>query len=182
MLKSVINIGEDYSTGIEMMLNMRPTSWWMINLMGNVYDYRVEGILDGISLNQQSSNWNTRFSNTFTLSKTTKLQFDGMYNSKTTTAQGTRDGFLFTNLALRQDFFQNKLNMTFSVKDVLNTAKFGFESSGSNFYSTKNFDMKSPVFSLSLSYKINNYRQKRGGNADGGGDSGEGMDMGGGDF
>jgi outer membrane receptor protein involved in Fe transport len=180
MLQSVVNIGEDYSTGLEVMLNMRPTKWWMINLMGNVYDYRIEGEIDDESIDQQSSNWNSRFSNTFTLSKTTKLQFDGMYNSATTSAQGERDGFLFTNMALRQDFFDNKLNVTFSVRDVLNTAKFGFESSGDDFYSSRNYDMKSPVFSLTMSYKINNYRQKRGSN----GESNEGgsMDMEGDDF
>ncbi|MFA9388796.1 MAG: TonB-dependent receptor domain-containing protein [Prolixibacteraceae bacterium] len=179
MLQTIENIGKDYSTGVELMWNARPTKWWMFNVMGNIYRYKVEGILYDNDVSQTSNNWNARWGNTFTLSKTTKLQIDGMYNSPTISAQGRREGFAFTNVAVRQDFFDNKLNVTLSVRDVLNTAKFGFESSGSDFYSKRSFDMKSPVFAMTLSYKINNYRQKKG--AVGGG--GEGMDMnGGGDF
>jgi len=179
MLQTVTNIGSDYSTGLELMLNYRPTKWWMVNLMGNVYQYRINGELYGSAVNQSSTNWNSRLSNTFTITKTTKLQVDGMYNSPTTSAQGKRDGFAFANMAIRQDLFNNKLNITFSVRDVLNTAKYGFESKGSNFYSKSNFDMKSPIFSLSLSYKINNYKQQRAKNSENGenGRNGEMMEM-----
>ena len=161
MLQSIDNVGKDYSTGVELMLNARPAKWWMFNLMGNIYRYKVEGTSINNNIPQTSNNWNARMGNTFTLTKTTKLQIDGMYNSPTTTLQGRREGFAFTNVAVRQDFFDNKLNVTFSVRDVLNTAKFGFEASGADFYSKMNFDLQSPVFSLTLSYKINNYRQKR---------------------
>lgn len=181
MLQTVDNIGADYSTGLEFMLNMRPASWWMINLMGNAYYYRVEGVIDGSSIDQQSNNWHARFSNTFTIAKNTRLQFDGMYHSPSTTAQGSREGFMFTNLAVRQDLLDKKLTLTAGVRDVFNTAKFGFESTGPGFYSKRNFDMKSPVFSFTLAYKINNYRQKNGA-PNGAGDGGM-MDVGGeGDF
>jgi len=161
MLQTFDNIGTDYSTGVEMMLNYKPTKWWMFNLMGNVYRYQIIGELYGRDVNQLSTNWNSRLSNTFNITKTTKLQVDAMYNSPTTSAQGRRDGFLFSNVAVRQDLFNNKLNVTLSVRDVLNTAKFGFESSGEGFYNKSSFDMKSPVFSIALSYKINNYKQQR---------------------
>jgi outer membrane receptor protein involved in Fe transport len=182
MLQTFDNIGKDYSTGVELMLNYKPTKWWSFNLMGNLYRYRIVGNLNGKDVDQSSNNWNARLSNTFNLTKTTKLQVDGMYNSPTTSAQGSRDGFAFTNVAVRQDLFKNKLNVTFSVRDVLNTAKFGFESKGTNFYSKSKFDMKSPVFSLTLSYKINNFKQKRQANEGENGGNGEmnGMDAGGG--
>lgn len=160
MIQTVDNIGYDYSSGLELMLNTNPYKWWMINLMGNAYYYQVKGEIDGRNIDQTSTNWHARLSNTFSLGKTTKLQIDGMYHSPTTTAQGKREGFLFTNLAVRQDLLKNKLNLTLSVRDVLNTAKFGFEASGPDFYSQRNFDMKSPVFAFTLSYKLNNYRQK----------------------
>jgi hypothetical protein len=182
MLQTFDNIGKDYSTGVELMLNYKPAKWWSFNLMGNLYRYRVVGNLNGRDVDQSSNNWNARLSNTFNLTKTTKLQVDGMYNSPTTSAQGSRDGFAFTNVAVRQDFFNNKLNVTLSVRDVLNTAKFGFESKGPNFYSKSKFDMKSPIFSITLSYKINNFKQKKqGGDGENGG-NGEmnGMDAGGG--
>lgn len=182
MLHSVDNIGADYSTGFETMINLKPTKWWMFNIMGNVYDYRVEGKIGDRDISSQSFNWNSRFSNTFSVTKTTKLQLDGMYNSPTTTAQGKREGFMFTNVAVRQDFFNNKLNLTFTVRDVLNTAKFGFQSSGPGFYSERKMDQRSPIFALSLSYKINNYKQNKSERQAAGeeGEGGGGMDMEGG--
>ena len=182
MLQTIENIGKDYSTGVELMWNARPTKWWMINLMGNIYHYRVVGNIYDADVTQASNNWNTRFNNTFTIAKNTKLQIDGMYNSPTTSVQGRRNGFAFTNVAVRQDFFDKKLNVTLSVRDVLNTAKFGFESSGPDFYSKASFDLKSPIFALTLSYKLNNYREKKGAGR-GNGEGGDMMDMnGGGDY
>lgn len=182
MLQTIENVGEDFSTGLELMWNYRPAKWWNFNVMGNFYHYKVQGMLYGEDQVETSNNWHARWGNTFNITKTTKLQVDAMYHAPTTSLQGKREGFAFTNMAVRQDFFNNKLNLTFSVRDVLNTAKFGFESSGPDFYSKRNFDMDSPVFSLTLSYKINNYRQKRGvkGNVesgDGGMDSMDGGDM-----
>ncbi|MBN2807560.1 MAG: TonB-dependent receptor [Prolixibacteraceae bacterium] len=185
MLQSVDNVGADYSTGLELMLNTNPTKWWMLNLMGNAYHYAIEGELNGRPIMMEPSfNWHARLSNIFSVGKTTKLQFDGMYHSASNTAQGSREGFMFTNLAVKQEFFSNKLSATLSVRDVFNTAKFGFESSGPEFYAKRNFDMRSPVVALTLSYKINNYRQKMGpGNgAENGGEGGGMMDMGGGEF
>ncbi|MCF8360722.1 MAG: TonB-dependent receptor [Prolixibacteraceae bacterium] len=183
MMRTIDNVGVDYSTGLELMLNTNPTKWWMLNLMGNAYHYAIEGELNGSVIDVEPSfNWHTRLSNTFSITKTTKFQFDAMYHSPTVTAQGNRKGFLFTNMAVRQDFFKNKLNVTLSVRDVFNTAKFGFESSGPDFYAKRSFDMKSPVVAITLSYKINNYKNpNRQGDRTNGMNGGEGdmMDMGG---
>ena len=171
MIQTIANIGADYSTGLELMLNTNPAKWWMLNLMGNAYHYQIEGEIFGTSISAEPSfNWNSRLNNIFTLSKTTKVQFDVMYNSPTVGAQGRRQGFMFTNLAVRQDLFDNKLNVTLSARDLFDTAKFGFESSGPDFYSKRSFDMKSPVFAITLSYKINNYKKQNGAaNSDQGG-------------
>ena len=39
------NVGTDYSLGAEVMLNFDPFDFWNVNLMGNVYNYLVEGVL-----------------------------------------------------------------------------------------------------------------------------------------
>lgn len=176
MIQTIDNIGADYSTGLELMFNTNPAKWWMLNLMGNAYHYQIVGEIFGTSITSEPSiNWNSRLNNIFSVSKTTKIQFDVMYNSPTVGAQGRRQGFMFTNLAVRQDLLDNKLNVTLSARDLFDTAKFGFESSGSDFYSERSFDMKSPVFSITLSYKINNYN-KRNGAANGDSEGGM-MDM-----
>jgi len=161
IMGTVANVGTDYALGVELMFNFKPAKWWTLNLMGNVYNYHLEGEYKGQDLETSSNNWNSRLNNTFLLGKNTRIQVDAMYNSPTVSAQGRREGFLFTNVALRQDFFNNKLSATLGVRDVLNTAKFEFTSEGPGFSSYRKFDMKSPVVSLTLAYRLNNYKAER---------------------
>ena len=169
LMRTVDNVGKDYSTGVELMLNWNPAKWWIMNLMGNAYHYQLTGEYNNQVFDTNSFNWNSRLNNTFVLAENTKLQVDGMYNSPSVTAQGRREGFMFTNIALRQDFFNKKLATTIGIRDVLNTAKFEFSSEGENFSTYRKFDMNSPIVSLTISYKINNYKQKgRQGGSEGG--------------
>ena len=170
------NVGTDYSLGTELMFNYKPFKWWMLNLMGNVYNYRLEGEFDDVVISTSSNNWNSRFNNTFMLGDNTRFQVNVMYNSPTVTLQGRREGFMFTNLAVRQDLLNNKLSATIGVRDLLNTAKFEYTSEGPDFSSYRKFDLDSPIFSFSLSFRINDFNPQRQQNG-----SGEGMmDMDGG--
>ncbi len=155
------NVGNDYSLGIELMLGVDVQKWWHIDLMGNIYDYRVEGELDGKDFYESSFNWNARFNNTLRLGKTTRVQLNGMYNSPTITAQGERDGFLMANLAVRQSFYKNKLSATLQARDLFATMRHSSTYEGDDFYSYTYYVPKSPTVTLTLAFKINNYKPDR---------------------
>lgn len=155
------NVGNDYSLGIELMLGVDVQKWWHIDLMGNIYDYRVEGELNGRDFSESSFNWNTRFNNTLRFGKTTRVQLNGMYNSPTITAQGERDGFLMANLAVRQSFLKNKLSATLQARDLFATMRHSSTYVGDDFYSYTYFVPKSPTVTLTLAFKINNYKPDR---------------------
>jgi hypothetical protein len=70
----------------------------------------TENFMAAMSINRYKLEY--RINNKFTITKTTKCR-STVYNSPTTSAQGRREGFAFSNLAVRQDFFNNKLNLTF---------------------------------------------------------------------
>jgi outer membrane cobalamin receptor len=160
-LSSYENVGKDYSLGLELMLGLDILKWWHLDLMGNVYDYRVEGELLGQDFSESSFNWNSRFNNTIRVGKTTRVQLNGMYNSPTVSAQGERDGFFMTNLAVRQSFMKNKLAATLQVRDVFGTMSHSSTYEGEDFYSYYDFQPNTPLVTLSLSFKINNYKPDR---------------------
>ncbi|MCK5169234.1 MAG: TonB-dependent receptor [Bacteroidales bacterium] len=167
-LSSYENVGKDYSLGVELMLGIDILKWWHIDLMGNIYDYKVEGELLGSDFSESSFNWNTRFNNTLRLGKTTRVQLNGMYNSPTITAQGERDGYFRTNLAVRQSFYKNKLAATLQVRDVFGTMRHSSTYEGVDFYSYSHYEPNTPFVTFTLSFKINNYKpeRKRNGNMD----------------
>ncbi|MBI9058958.1 MAG: TonB-dependent receptor [Labilibaculum sp.] len=171
MKNTFVNVGNDYSLGIEATLNLSFAKWFKNDLIGNFYHYQEEG--DYIITNSDdediyqdfstsSYNWSLRNNSTFIIDKATRFQFTANYNSDTNWAQGKREGFFTTSAALKRDFLKRKLSATFQVRDIFGTAKHETLYEGENFYNFSQFNRKSPVFSLKLSFKINNYKVKRG--------------------
>jgi outer membrane receptor protein involved in Fe transport len=161
LLHTVENVGTDYTFGTELMLNVDNLKWWSISLMGNLYDYRVEGTLFDEPFSEGSFNWNVRFNNTFKIGQSTRLQINGIYNSPSASSQGEREGFTTTDAAIKQTLFTRNLTATLQVRDVFGTGRFESTSEGRDFYSYILFDRESPVVTLTLSYNFNNYRPER---------------------
>ena len=169
MLSSFENVGNDYSLGVEAMLNMGITPWWEMSLSGNLYNYRIEGQLNETDFSRNSVNWSSRFNNTFTLMKNLQLQASSRYNSNTVTAQGTNAGFFTIDAALKMSFLKRSLTANLQARNILGTALHESSSSGDDFYTYNSYNPLSPVFRITFSYKFNNFKMKRG-NSDGGGD------------
>ncbi len=161
LLHTVENVGKDYNFGAEMTVNINQLAWWNLNLMGNVYDYRVEGTLYGKPFSRSSFNWTARVNNTFKLGKSTRIQFNGMYNSETVSSQGTRGDFFMTNAALKQDFMNRKLSVTLSVRDMLGTGEHESIAEGPGFYNRRLYTHEAPIFMLTLTCNFNNFKQER---------------------
>lgn len=171
MMQTFENVGSDYSLGLEAMLSLDLVKWWKMELMGNLFNYRVEGTLYDTPFSRTSLNWGSRLNNTFFAGDFTKLQINGNYNSPSVSAQGTREGFYILNVAVSRDFFRRKLTLIAQARDVLSTAKHEFTSEGTDFYNYIMYQPKSPFFSLTLTYKLNNYKMKKNR-----GDAGEGLE------
>lgn len=155
------NLNNDYALGIEFMANYTPVKWLNINATTNIYKYEIESDLIEDGADVSSKNLDFRVNTTFKFAKNTRIQVNTFYRGPTVSVQGTREGFLATSLALRQDFFDKKMTATLNVRDIFGQMKHEFTSEGENFYSWDKFAMDTPIASLSLSYKINNYKNHR---------------------
>jgi outer membrane receptor protein involved in Fe transport len=167
------NISKDHSLGAELMINYADLKWLNLNASTSLYRYWIEGEINGVEIDTRSNNWNMRLNATVNFTSKTRLQLTTMYMGPSVTAQGEREAFFFTNLAFRQDFLDRKLSATLQVRDLFGSMKHEFTSYGPSFNSYIEFTREPQVFVLSLSYKINNYKQRRNQ-----GDSGMDMDMG----
>ncbi|MFP4288930.1 MAG: TonB-dependent receptor domain-containing protein [Bacteroidales bacterium] len=179
LLTSFANVGKDYSLGTEIMTGFDPAKWWHFDLMGNLYDYRLTGSIDGEDFSTSSFNWNVRWNNDFRLSSSSRIQFRAMYNSPTVMAQGERSEFFVTSLAVKQDFLEKALSLTLQVRDIFSTMRGEYTYSDDNFYSFSSWDAQTPIITLTASYRINNYNNQRGGRGPNGNG---GMDNMGGDM
>ena len=173
-LTTFSNVGKDYSLGGEVMMIFDLLSFWNINLMGNLYNYRVEGSILDEPFSNESFNWQTRMNNTLKLWSSTQIQFNLNYSSPTVSSQGRWEGFFSSDLSVRQEIISNILAVTLQVRDVFGTAKREYTSEGTNLYNYNYFDMHTPSLTLNLRYTFNNYKPKR----EGRGDEGSGFEGG----
>jgi outer membrane cobalamin receptor len=161
LLHTIENVGKDYMFGAEFTLSINQLDWWNVNLMGNIYDYRIEGTLYDRPFSRSSTNWTARLNNTFKLGKSTRIQFNGMYNSETVSSQGTRSDFYMANAALKQDFMKRKFSATLMVRDIFSTGEHESIAEGPGFYNSRLYAHEAPIVMLTLTYNFNNFKQER---------------------
>ncbi len=155
-LQTVENVGQEFSTGVELMFNARIAKIWDIYLLGNLYDYRIEGALRGESFAEQRFTWNMRFNNTFSITPTTTLQANTSYNSPSVSAQGRTEGYAVVGLALRQEFLDRSLSAILDVSDLLHSGDRESTFAGPDFSSWNYSLADGPVVTLTLRYTLSN--------------------------
>jgi outer membrane receptor protein involved in Fe transport len=155
------NLGKNFAYGAELSTNLNLAKWFSVYASANVYSFNISG--ESITEGNKTQNLNSDFvlNSNFTFLKSTRLQVTGFYNAPRLTSQGERSEMYGVNMALRRSFFKRKLDVVFRARDVLNTMKFKFESRTENSSTDFSFDMDSPTFMVSLSYRINNYKKRK---------------------
>ncbi len=171
-LRTYENLNHDNSLGVEINMNLNLAKWWRLNASGTGYYYQILGELEGESINNETFTYNFRVNSMFTFAKNTKVQVNVFYRGPSITAQSTRKAFVFSSLAVRQDLMKNKLTLTAQLQDIFGATKFGFTNKTPIVYSSGEFSRESQVVRLSLTYRLNNFKQKRNKN-----DNGNGEDM-----
>jgi outer membrane receptor protein involved in Fe transport len=176
------NMNHDISVGSEIMLNLPLTKTWMVNATTSIYHYELIGSLtDEDAVSKTTNTWNSRVNTTLRFKWGMQLQGNLMYNAATITAQGKRDAFYFSSIGVRQELFKKKASLTLQARDVFGKMKFAFRSTGSNFRSYNEMHRESPVFTLTFSYRLNNYKQQgKRGSGEGGGEETNESDFSGG--
>ncbi|MGE5432095.1 MAG: TonB-dependent receptor domain-containing protein [Syntrophomonadaceae bacterium] len=159
-LETFANIGRDYSLGTEIMASFDVLKVWSVDLMGNIYHYRLKSNLGGIPVEKTSFNWRTRISNNITLSSTLQLQLNGNYESPSVTLQEKSKGNFMTDLALKKELMDKQLSLTLQIRDIFGTHRHETTTESDGLYSFSTFKMESPIIMLNLRYSINNFKQR----------------------
>ncbi|MFT5878658.1 MAG: outer membrane receptor protein involved in Fe transport [Dokdonia sp.] len=160
------NVGTDQSLGVEFMAKSKIKKWWDISLMGNLYDYKVQGeYTDYVnnrtySFDNASTNYTIRLNQTFAIMENAKFQFNSSYNSPTASAQGNRSGFVNFTASIRTELMEKKLALNLQFRNLFATTLYESVSYGPNFESRNKIAMAGPVVKFTATYKLNNYKAR----------------------
>lgn len=175
-LTSYQNLDKSQNFGFEVVYGQQIWKFWKINLNGNFY--RV--IIDSDSLIDENLSrdwaWGFRLNQTFTLPKNWDIQLNFRYRSPSITTgsmgwgsggigQGQRSGSYSLNFGVKKSFFKKNLVVSLNIRDLLynrytkvHTYSFDDES-GYDAWSIREHD--SFQVTLSVTYKINNYKKRQ---------------------
>jgi outer membrane receptor protein involved in Fe transport len=153
------NIGEDLSIGSEIMANINPAKWYNLNISGSGFYYEL------ISENYDSGStfsWEARINNTFRLKKTgTSFQIGANYEGPEIGPQGTEMSSWMANAGIKQEFLDRKLSIGINARNIFCTMKHESISETNQFYLYSIRQPNVPVFTISVTYKINDYKSRR---------------------
>ena len=176
MYQTMANMNNSYSLGSELMINYEVKPGIRLVASGTFYNYWLKGAISGVSVDQQSTNFDGKLNFDVKLMKNTRMQLMGVYRGPTVSAQGTRDGMYYANASVKQDLLKNRLAATLQVQDIFGTMKFSGTSYGTDFETHFKYKRESQIVQLTLSYKINNFSSKQGKESpDSSGNEGNGM-------
>ncbi|MDR2810262.1 MAG: TonB-dependent receptor [Tannerellaceae bacterium] len=156
-LDSMANVGNDYSSGLELNGQMQVVRRWNMGINGSLYHYRVVNKLSRDNRNESSANYDITLHNALDAGRYTRIQLDGNFVGPSVTTQGRTHAFWYVNLAIRQQFFNRALSATLSVRDVLNSARYVSNITTSDLQSITKIRPAWPLITLTLSYTFNNF-------------------------
>ncbi len=160
ILKRPVNAGTSKSLGGEISYRKRLLKWWSLDFGTNVFFYQLKGSLGTLNIDQQNFTYNARLGNTFNLPKDWKIQLIANYNSPRVAALGKTSEFYILDLAVKKDFWENKLSTSIQMSNIINSEIRESFVETPTLYSYRKATPKWPVFTVSASLRLNNYNQQ----------------------
>jgi len=144
------NLATNKSYGVELTAAHPLLSWLRFN--GSLSYFRT--IFEDGTLKTDDFSWIGKLNLTFPFSKDFNVQVNTNYNSPINTSQGKIKEMFSTDFAVKKDFMDGRLSLTFRVSDIFNTRKFDSQTFGENFLISSTRKMESRVAYLGISYRL----------------------------
>jgi outer membrane receptor protein involved in Fe transport len=164
-----VNLAVQDAYGLEFNLNLKPLSWYSLNLNANLYNAITTGSYEGVDYGNTNLTTQGRLMNRFTFWNS-DLQLSLNFMGPRTTAQGRTLGIYTADLGWSKDVLKDNATITLSVRDLFNTRKRRGYTNGENFNSYGEFQWRQRQLMLTFTYRLNQKKSRQprsGGGMDG---------------
>jgi outer membrane receptor protein involved in Fe transport len=148
------NFAQSNALGAELIAQYEPFKWWRINGTMNYFWNRINASNIQAGLTNESFGGNARILSNFRLPEDIDLQIAYNYFLPTVLAQGTLKPIQAFDVAVKKDFFDNKLTVTLRASDLFDTRQFGINTQGVGFVQDFTRKRESQIVFLGLSYRF----------------------------
>lgn len=169
ILEKPYNFGDGIAYGVSAFMNADMASWLRMNGEVSYYYQEASGDFREQSFNSIGYGWNGRLMMQATLPYDINAQVHYDYTAPQVIPQGRRYEFSILSLAFNKNLLEDRLVVGLNWTDCLNTARFGGVVTGSDFDTELLNRRDYTLLSVNLSYKFNDYTDRRNRTPGGGG-------------
>lgn len=164
--------------GLELVMNMKLTKWWSLNMSANGYRTVNDATNLESDLSSTAYSWSARAMSNMKFNSGWQLQIMGFYRAPEIFPQGEFLGFVFTNISVKKSILDDKGTLTLNLRDAFDTREFKFNSFGSGFDQESYRKRESRNLFLTFTYRFGKLEAGRDRRRSGGGgdDDGGGFD------
>ena len=157
------NINQSQSAGIDLTVKNRLFNNYLdLTTTATAYYYQLGENAEYNIGKTETFSWNARINANVKIINNLSAQITGYYNSPSLVAQGSVGHRYGMDLGLKASFLEKALNLSFTVRDVLNSRnKNTRETWGENFYQENGNISSGRSYRLTISYNFGNMGRKR---------------------
>lgn len=162
------NVAKSQSAGLEIVSKNKLFKIVDLTTTLNFFYYKLDAFSYTVKTGQivtgeadEDFSWNARMLASIALPKMYTLQLTGRYNAKQIVAQGYREANYSLDAGIRKSFFNNKLSVAISGRDLLDSRKFHTVTSGAGFTQDSENWRGGREFRITLTYSFGNMLAKK---------------------
>lgn len=153
------NYNNNYSYGLELSSNYKPTKWWNFNASFDLFAQTQKGYIGDEYAEVDNVTYNLRMNNNFPVTKKLTFSLFGFYRGPNKSIQFEPKAMYFVNTGARYAFADGKGMLSLNVNDILNTQRFAFESTRP-YAQRGQFNWESNSVYLGLSYSFGSSKNR----------------------
>ena len=157
---SYTNGSMENKVGLDINLSGSPTSWMTITPSISLVHAHANGKYQGINLHVDDFSWSGNLELNLNSKKHTEFQALFSYQSPTKVPQFKIEENYYLDLAIKQGFFNNCLQVSFSVSDVFDTSEWQARSN-TDTYRLANYSKEAThAYWIGLTFNFNNFKSR----------------------
>ena len=173
MYSTTENVAKSTSSGLELTAKNKFFKILDLSTTANFYYYKLDGftyIIDNQTVTGQGNHnftWNARMQASLRLPYDISLQTTVNYRSRQVISQGHRKAVYGIDFGARKNFFDKRLTVSLSCRDLLDSRQWENYTSSDTFTRYQKNRRQSRNFRLTLTWNFGNMKQKKNNREDG---------------
>jgi hypothetical protein len=148
------NLLTSQTYGLEIINSTQIFPWWNVNASYSIFRTLMDGTNIDESYSNEGVSWNAKLTTDFNLPLDVDLQLTGNYTAPEIEAQGRDLARYYLDLSLQRNFFEDKMSLSVSFRDIFDTRNFAGENFGRDFSQTFEYKRESQIFLVTVGYNI----------------------------